>query len=165
MFGKKNKKAKEQKQKPQQNFSSNIDEDIYASTLENDDDIYNSRTSLSLLDKNTTPLSTPGFQQNRAKGNILVKGDPDSYGNGDFFDDGRPTCCFGIFNTSQKKTENRVSKVEPGSMQATFLEIFEENLPKYASTMDWVREFIKLATKTLETQDRQIYSLRKEYES
>jgi hypothetical protein len=49
-------------------------------------------------------------------------------------------------------------------LQTAFLEIFEENLPKYASSMDWVREFIKLATKTLETQDRQINALRKEFE-
>ncbi len=55
------------------------------------------------------------------------------------------------FDKYQNELAYRVSKVEPGSMQATFLEIFEENLPKYASTMDWVREFIKLATKTLET--------------
>ncbi len=120
-----------------------------------EDDMYNSRTSLSMLDRNTT--NVPGGFNNK-KGNILVRGDTGLLGNGEFNDDGRPTCCFGIFNNAARLNVN--SEIDPSKrlskLQTSFLEIFEENLPKYASNMDWVREFLKLATKTLETQDRSI---------
>lgn len=125
---------------------------MYNSSI-GDDDIYNSRTSLSLLDRNTMNLPSGGH--NKTKGNILVKGDPSMYGNGELLDDGRPTCCFGMFNNAPRNNAGLdikpTKKLSANSLQMAFLEIFEENLPKYASTMDWVRDFIKLATKTLET--------------
>ena len=131
-----------------------ITEDVYTSGNFGEDDMYNSRTSLSMLDRNTN--NVPGGHNNK-KGNILARGDPSMLGNGEFNDDGRPTCCFGMFNNAGRHANSEIDpskRMSLNTLQTSFLEIFEENLPKYASSMELVREFLKLATKTLESQDR-----------
>ena len=63
--------------------------------------MYGSRTSLSMLDRNT--MNAPGGH-NKHKGNITM------YGNGELSDEGRPTCCFGMFGTTGR---NATSEVDP----------------------------------------------------
>lgn len=67
-----------------------------------DDDMYNSRTSLSLLDKNTIFL--PGIGH-ISRANIQTKG------NAELMDDGRPTCCFGMFNNAPRN--NATTDIKP----------------------------------------------------
>jgi hypothetical protein len=44
------------------------------------------------------------------------------------------------------------------------MQIFEENLPKYASSMDWVEHFLRLAKKLLAASGPKITILQKEFE-
>jgi hypothetical protein len=57
-----------------------------------------------MLDRNTN--NAPGGYNNK-KGNIR---DASLLGNGELNDDGRPTCCFGMFNNSGR---NANTDIEP----------------------------------------------------
>lgn len=136
------------------------------STQYEEDDGYSSRQSLSLPKKN------------HLKGNIKL--DPEHVNNRQKDTTGEPNCCFvGIFGgnssrgqsskgalkkkTSKGSTNDDISKLSP--LSKMMLQTFQEYLPKYASSMEWVEHFVSLAKKALQQNSMNLMMILKEFEA
>lgn len=97
------------------------------------------------------------------KGGIMIKGESIT-SNGAFIQESHnDTCCFGFMASKSKSSSDFAQEVLPGQEKA-MMQIFEENLPRYASSLEWVEHYLKLAKRVLLVSVEKTRQLQREFE-